>query len=213
MSDYDFEELFAAIDRAVKSEQTAPQALASVVDYCARVHKSPDWKKLAALDIDSDIGRLTVQVAKELEAKPIPAALDGLYFGLFNPVIETDDSEELVTAGIHIAANPYDDDPDWACAARWRLDAPLDSHGLHAMYQIAYTGGKRQLENRAEYPVALTYGALLARDLVKKLRQEFLGKARSRTIVVGFDSGDFLCIGRLDKSGLRFSTSQETFAS
>jgi hypothetical protein len=212
VSDYDFEQLFAVIDGAVKSDQTAAEALASVVDYCAHVHKSLDWKKLRALDIDSDITSVATEVASELKARPIPAKLDGLYFGLFNPIIETDDGKKLTTAGIYLAANPYDnDDPDWACSPSWQ-PAYLDSQGLHAMHQIAYPGGKRRLGVRVEHPVGLAYGALLARGVVMKLGKAILGKARSRTIVVGFDSGDFLCLGRLDARSLWFSTRQDRFA-
>jgi hypothetical protein len=72
---------------------------------------------------------------------------------------------------------------------------------LAKLYKIAYR--EHGLGNDAEYPLCLAYGGLALRDLLRDADPSvFLGKSPSLGIAVGFDSGDFVLVGKLSKAGL-----------
>jgi hypothetical protein len=72
---------------------------------------------------------------------------------------------------------------------------------LVKLYKVAYR--KDGLGNDAEYPLCLAYGSLAVRDLLRDADPSvLLGSSRSLGIAVGFDSGDFVLVGKLSKDGL-----------
>jgi hypothetical protein len=215
MTAYDFPELFTTIERLVKSETPVDEALRRVIDYCSRVHPHPQWERIAALDVAAGLSSIQHRVASMLRESPPSAGLDGFYFGLCNLTYGADDelSEAKTTADMYMTASAYDnDDPDWACAATWRPEGYFESTYLDATYRLAYDGSALQLGNDAEYPLALAYGGLVVRHLGRSIGPDLLlGGAAARTLVVGFDSGDFICVGRVDGGGLIFSRAPERF--
>lgn len=139
---------------------------------------------------------------------PSPAPITGLWLGLFNPTVRG-----RVTADIHLIGAPYDaTDPDWLFRERWGKGTPdSGSTVLDSIYQVAY-GHEAGLGNDAEYPLALAYAALAVRHLAQRMGPTLLGDATQRVLNVGFDSGDFLCIGAIQKDGLIFSENSEVMA-
>jgi hypothetical protein len=72
---------------------------------------------------------------------------------------------------------------------------------MSAIYGIAYKKGG--LENDAEYPLCLAYTAFAVRDLLNVLDASVVLKAVGPVgVAVGFDSGDFLLLGRYARDGL-----------
>jgi hypothetical protein len=86
--------------------------------------------------------------------------------------------------------------PAWWPTARYARSVVLAD-----IYRIAYRKGG--LGNDAEYPLCLGYGAFAVRDLLGKVEPSlFLGESDSVGVAVGFDSGDFVLLGKLGPSGL-----------
>lgn len=160
-----------------------------------------------------------------LSSDPPGASITGLWFGLFNPI-----RQGVPTADLYVAGSPYDsDNEEGNIPLHWRpASEEAGSPVLHGIYRIAYPdflahgdsteaakeayreAMKRLLGNDAEYPLCLAYAALAVRWLATQLEPELLlGGATERVLVTGFDSGDYICIGALTESGLRFSS--ETF--
>ena len=80
---------------------------------------------------------------------------------------------------------------------------------LAETYRIAYRQGalvaeqKGCLGNDAEYPLVLGYGGFAVRELIGQIEPSLLlGKSDSLGVAVGLDSGDFVLLGELTKSGL-----------
>ena len=98
--------------------------------------------------------------------------------------------------------DPNPDDNNWACGpAWWPEDRYAQSSILARIYRTAYR--KNGLGNNAEYPLCLAYGALAVRELLRQLEPDLiLQSSKSLGIAVGFDSGDFVLVGKLDKQGL-----------
>jgi hypothetical protein len=208
MTSYNARELFDEIERVVKSDVSVAEGLHRIIQYCETAHPHPDWSALRTLDVAGDLQRLQQWLDVILRTTPPPATTTGLWFGLFNPAVQG-----RVTADLHLIGAPYDaTDADWLFRQRWGQDTPdADSAVLDSIYQIAY-GREGGLGNDAEYPLALAYAALAVRHLAQLMGQTLLRDAAQRVLHVGFDSGDFLCIGAVQQNGLVFSRSQDVMA-
>ncbi|QQR41796.1 hypothetical protein JKA73_21870 [Myxococcus xanthus] len=209
MPAYDYRKLFGEIERVVKSDLSVAEALLHIIHFCEAARPHPDWSALRALNVEGDLRQLQQWLETIMRTAPPPAPITGLWFGLFNPTVQG-----RVTADIHLIGAPYDaTDPDWLFRQRWGKGTPVSgSTVLDSIYQLAY-GHEGGLGNDAEYPLALAYAALAVRRLSQRMGPSLLGDAAQRVLLVGFDSGDFLCIGSVQKDGLVFSRSSEVVAS
>jgi hypothetical protein len=160
--------------------------------------------------VDGDLPRLREWLQAIMQTMPPPAKITGLWFGLFNPGT----GGGGVTADLHVMGAPYSaEDHDWIFKDRWGQGSTpnAESAVLHEIYQIAYAR-KDGLGNDAEYPLCLAYAALAIRHLAQSLGPSLLRDADQRVLNVGFDSGDFICIGAIRKEGLVFSRSSWSMA-
>lgn len=205
MVSYNVGRLFSEIERVVKSDVPVTEGLLRVIQFCETARPHPDWSALRSLDIGGDLQQLQRWLETVMRQMPPPAPVTGLWFGLFNPVVQG-----RVTADLHLIGAPYSaNDPDWIFRQRWGEDTPdAISAVLDAIYRVAY-GRENGLGNDAEYPLCLAYAALVVRHLAKLMGPTLLGDAAQRVLHVGFDSGDFLCIGAVQRTGLIFSRSRE----
>lgn len=208
MTSYNVGKLFGEIERVVKSDLPITEGLRRIIQFCETARPHPDWSALRAVDAEGDVRHLQGWLEAVMRTMPPPARVTGLWFGLFNPVVRG-----RVTADMHVLGAPYSaDDPDWLFRQRWGEDTPdANSAVLDAIYQVAY-GRQGGLGNDAEYPLCLAYAALAVRQLARDMGPTLLGDAAQRVLHVGFDSGDFLCIGAVQKTGLVFSRSDSVMA-
>lgn len=208
MTSYNARELFDEIERVVKSDLPVEEGLLRIIQYCAATHPHPDWSALRTQDVAGDLRQFQQWLETMMRTMPPPAPITGLWFGLFNPTVQGH-----VTADLHLIGAPYDaTDFNWLFRQRWGSGTPdSGSTVLESIYQIAYRN-EDGLGNDAEYPLALAYAALAIRHLAQRMGPTLLGDATQRVIHVGFDSGDFLCIGAVQQNGLVFSRSPEVMA-
>jgi hypothetical protein len=188
------------VRKELLSKRSLRESMDRIIARCARGVPHEDWEKLRILPYD-DLDDLREWIEKPFRYEPSSKKLAGLWFGLFNPVYE-----QMAVADIYVCgstrfdANPADNSwaggPDW-----WPEDRYAHSPVLARIYKIAYR--KSGLGNNAEYPLCLAYGGLAVGDLLRACDPaEFLGRSPSLGIAVGFDSGDFVLVGSLSKSGL-----------
>ncbi|WP_342377155.1 hypothetical protein NVS55_37830 [Myxococcus stipitatus] len=205
MTSYNAAEFFRELERVVKSDLSVSDAFQRIIRFCAPARPHPDWAALEALDVEGDLRHLQAWLETLLRTSPPPASVTGLWFGLFNPMVK-----DRVTADLHLIGATYDGTAlDWLFRERWGRDTPdAASSVLEAIYQIAY-GRDDGLGNDAEYALALAYAALAVRHVARLMGSRLLGEAVQRVLLVGFDSGDFLCIGAVRKEGLVFSRGRE----
>ncbi len=199
----------------VKSDCAVAEGMSAIVEECARAHPHPDWERFAQLDFTTDLGHLRRWLLDAFSSAPDPAD-DGLWFGLFNPIYDGEDAADM-----RVSAAPYDPESagDWASEVSWTpSNECARSQVLKAIFDIAYGGEglsgddedeaetSNLLGNDAEYPLCLAYAALAVRHLATDLHPLlWLGNADRRLLFVGFDSGDYICIGALTEAGLVFS--------
>ena len=192
--------MHAFIAKEVASKRTLRSSMDRVIARCAGKTPHLDWKELAALPYE-DLSKLRKWIQRPFRLEPSRMPLKGLWFGLFNPIYRGKAVAELYVCGSkRFHRKPIDNSwavgPDW-----WPEERYSHSMLLAKLYAIAYRDGG--LGNDAEYPLCLAYGSLAVRDLVRSIDPAvFLGVSKSLGIAVGFDSGDFVLIGRLSHRGV-----------
>jgi hypothetical protein len=185
------------------------ESMGMLIDQCESARPHADWLKLRALPY-ADLSPLADWLVRPFREEPSIVPLKGLWFGLFNQYNEND----VPVADIYVCGSerfePSLDDRDWACGPDWWPEARYArSNVLADIYRIAYCqyaptaeqqGG---LGNDAEYPLCLGYATFTVRELMSQVDpQLLLGQSSSLGVAVGFDSGDFVLLGRLVRDGL-----------
>jgi hypothetical protein len=116
----------------------------------------------------------------------------GLWFGLVNPVHNGSATLDLYGA----TSTKYDSNGlAWAERRSRSTRCFMGSRVLGEIYSCAY-GAESSLENDAEYPLGLGFGAMIARSILEASPftaplDQIAGAA------VGFESGDFLYLGEV----------------
>jgi hypothetical protein len=185
--DFSLAEIFRVVEKLVQAAPNTEAGMRSLVDECSRMRPHPDWGHFRRLPYAAGAQEVVTWLADTLRRSPPPARVDGLWFGLFNPVYDDGTASDLYVCG-----NPYSPtNGDWACAPHlWKPGTPYSkSELLKAVYRAAY-GGDDPLENDAEYPICLCFAALAVRDSLRAL--DPASKARQCAVFVGFDDGDFV---------------------
>ena len=191
MPELDLAESFDLIQEVVRNETPVSRGMQDLIRWCSARRPHRDWERLGRIRWEEDVQRLARWLESVLRDEPPAPTITGLWFGIFNPVVE-----DSASADLYVAGNPYSGDPDWAVAPAWEAPAAR-SAALAEIYKVAWDGDEA-LGNDAEYPLALGYAALAVRTLAATLnRTILLGSTQGRTFEVGFDSGDAMVVAKL----------------
>jgi hypothetical protein len=187
----------------------AAESMTALIDECEANRPHLDWSRLRTLPY-ADLSPLLDWVQVPFREAPPEVALKGLWFGLFNPCPDgrTPVAEIYISGSDRFDPDPLDN--SWAAGPDWWPDGRYANSAVLAdIYRIAYRQGACATElegclgNDAEYPLCLGYGAFAVRELLSRIDPALvLGRSDSLGVAVGFDSGDFVLVGRLAKDGL-----------
>jgi hypothetical protein len=198
MPSYDYNTLFEHIRAAVAARGTIGQRMHSVIDECERQLPHADWKRMRQIDFDGDLPVLKGWLTYAWLGGAVRPGDQGLCFVLFNTY--TDDGSS--TYDMFVASRPsYDSESDeWRRGIARDTVNYLDSVVLADICSLAHAS-KNGLGHRAEYPLALAYGAIAAcTTLAHEPLPLALGALRGAA--AGFHDGDAFFIGVFDN--LRF---------
>jgi len=205
----DLGQMHGWIVKELASRRSIAESMAGLIDQCETAQPHQDWAKLRTLPY-GDMSQLLNWITRPFREEPPAVPLHGLWFGLFNPCPDG----STPAADIYVCGSErFDPDPDdnsWAVGPDWWPDSRYaNSTVLADIYRVSYRQGagvveqKACLGNDAEYPLCLGYGAFAVRELFGRVAPSMvLGNANSLGIAVGFDSGDFVLLGRLISDGL-----------
>jgi hypothetical protein len=171
-----------------------------LIGRCRDARPHPDWDELAGLPYE-DVADLQDWLYKQFQLYPPKKNLAGLWFGLFNPIYNQVPVADIYVCGTNQFTSDSSDG-QWAVNADWRPKGRYaHSKILASIYKIAYR--ENGLENDAEYPLCLMYGAAVVRELLNSPNVSAITeKCGTPGIAVGFDSGDFVLLGRLTSGGI-----------
>jgi hypothetical protein len=196
----DLAQAFGWVTDTLAGDRPVGQSMRRLVGVCADAYPHRDWNRLRELPF-GDTAPLREWIVRVLEADPPPFPLRGLWFGIFNPSCGGVTSADFYVSG----TDRFDADThsmEWAVRPAWWPDGRCAGSDVMAMiYRVAYE--KDGLGNYAEYPLCLAYTALAVRELLAGAGvRDCVNCAERPGIAVGFDSGDFILLGRLGQSGI-----------
>ncbi len=215
-------------EQVTKSTMSVAEGMSRIIDVFSERHPHPDWERFRALDVEGDLQHLKGWLESVLASEPPGPEVPGFWFGLVNPI-----RAGLPTADIYVCGSPHGpDDEDWGYRTGWEPSGRYArSAVLDGIYRVSYPSFRvtadsseadkasyrnameALLGNTAEYQLALAYGGLVVRCLANELEPELLlSGASERVLFVGFDDGDFLCVGAVTQQGLRVSKETERMA-
>lgn len=196
---YDYSALFVSIGAAAAGEGSLTERMHTLIAHCERQVPHRDWSRMRQIDYEADRHVLGQWLTTFFAEAPPSASFKGLWFGLNNPVVD-----DQPTADIYVSASTkYETGSlDWAVGPVFCPESGyLNSRVLAAVYDLAYSSDAG-LGNDAEYPLALAYGAMVARQALESVRLS--GPfANLSGAAAGFDSGDFLVLGSFLEGRLR----------
>jgi hypothetical protein len=188
---YDITELWELIVTLVAAPGNIAPRMQKLIDYCAAAIPHDQWTKLRYIDYDAESSSY-LEWLTDLTAAARGQSPKGLWFGLVNPVRNGSATLDLYGA----TSTEYDSNGlVWAERISRSTRCFAGSRVLAEIYSCAY-GAENSLENDAEYPLGLGFGAMIARSILEASPltaplDQIAGAA------MGFDSGDVLYLGEV----------------
>lgn len=187
------------VDELNRSRSTG-ESMHALIDECESSYAHADWSRFRKLRFD-DMAPLIQWVQELFRDEPPESPLLGLWFGICTPFRNGEPVTDIYVAGAE-RFEPDPNDNSWAVRPKWRSESRYaHSEVLAEIYRIAHR--KKGLQNDAKYPLCLGYGVFCVRDILSRLDPKLLlGKSNSMGIAVGFDSGDFVLLGKFTANGV-----------
>ncbi|HEY6094732.1 MAG TPA: hypothetical protein VIU93_07245, partial [Gallionellaceae bacterium] len=175
--------IFAHIEATIGSGAEPVAGMGVIIDFCQSRAPEADWQRIRALPFEADLLRLDAWLTSVLVTESPPAAIDGLWFGLFEPV--RDDGEESMDIYI-CGSDHYDPDEDWhdwACnPVYWPARRYANSQVLHGIKAAARL--KPELPyDLSDYALSLAYSSLFVASFARRNAKLLLNGASSRALV------------------------------
>ena len=182
-----FRDIPKLIQKCVRNRTPLTEGMRLWLDYCEHQYPAKVWAGLRKLDYETDFDGLTLWLADLLQSEPPPRTINGLWFGLYNPILK----DGQPTCELYLAGSERFDKPDWQCSPEyWPEGRYAPSDVLTAIYRRCESG-KGAVDILGEAFLCQGYVALvLARWCRGPMRSRLLGEAKSRGIGLGHDSGD-----------------------
>jgi hypothetical protein len=189
---YDYPRLFAKIVATVSDDSLISQRMQDLISECEAQRPHPDWSRVRKIDFEADEEKIESWFSRSFSGAMFSAPPSGLWVGLVN----LSDKRGHTVAEAYAGASPTFQSlsNDWARSIESVTDKNyLGSNVLREIYQVAYEA-EDGLENDAEHPLVLAYGAMATRmALASSMLPTELSAMQG--VAVGFDSGDYLHLG------------------
>jgi hypothetical protein len=192
-----FEESARLIAEVAANPQPIVQGMSKWLDYCASVAPAHEdvWAQLRKLDFENDQRLLTEWLSQLLTAEPPADDINGFWFGLFNPCNDDGEASCQTYLGGSSDFNPDSDSDEWVCNLSYSPKGRYaNSLILPEIYTLVDSIGDDE-DNVSYLGEAFLCHGFLALVISNwchgAMKAHLLGKAKSRAVVMGHDSGDF----------------------
>jgi hypothetical protein len=195
----DTKKMFAQSARMIADLGAKPLAIASGMgqwfDYCENVAPNQNslWKRLRKLDFEGDAQSLSEWLAWLFENEPPPDNINGLWFGLYNPMLDDDEESCQMYVGGSSGFDQNSDSNEWVCQLPWKPEGRYPaSHVLTELFRPVQGITENKVNYLGEAFLCHGYLALVVSTWCHgPMRTILLGDAPIRAVVIGHDSGDF----------------------
>jgi hypothetical protein len=198
--DLDLATMYGWIVEELAAHRPIGEAMNNLIERGAAAQPHSDWGGFRKFPWD-DLSALVQWIEKPFRLEPPAEPLQGLWFGIFNPCYEKGPVSDIYVCGSkRFDANP--DDCEWAVGPDWWPELRYAHSELMAsIYRMVHE--KNGPGGEAEYLLCLGYGAIAVRELLNRVDSRVvLDSVGTPGVAVGFDSGDFVLLGRFTRDGL-----------
>jgi hypothetical protein len=195
----DPDKMFAQSAEMIANVATNPLPIASGMgqwlDYCDEVAPECNslWNRLRSLNYDRDVENLTKWLRRLLRMEPPPDDINGLWFGLHNPVLDDGEPSCQMYMGGSSGFDPSSSSNEWVCQLSWLPEGRYSpSEVLRELYRPVESVTANRVSYLGEPFLCHGYLAFVVSHWCNgPMRASLLGKAPVRAVVIGHDSGDF----------------------
>ncbi|MBZ9686135.1 hypothetical protein G9F72_007285 [Clostridium estertheticum] len=182
------------VGEIVNSDLSITIGMEKLIDHCKGYIESLVWDKLQGLDFEEDELSLKKWVENNLKNQPPIDDVDSLWFGLFDGISNGYEVCSLYLSGASSENDEEDNElylPD---------DRYADSMALRDM-SIILKNESSNVREVGEYILYLGYACLVVKNIFKTLDWGILQNLSNLCeLVVGFDSGDYIVLGNINKT-------------
>lgn len=211
--EFDFEQAYQEIKSLLKKDQDINSAMQQMLDYCNEQYPHQIWNSLRTLNFEDNYTQISFWLDQVLKEQPIPARINGLWFGLCNPHHEGRPTCILYLAG-SAEFSEKDSHANWVREAEyfplkkevlWIAPSSIFQEIHHkAFAKMYHTNEVPEYAHLCDYTLCLSYAALVVKKLCKDFTpDQWLGKATTRNIATGFDDGDYINMAKVDQNGIQ----------
>lgn len=195
----DYGKLGEVISEELSAGRRLSDSMGRLIDFCESGRPHSDWQRFRELPYDN-LSSLQQWIVRPFLREPPTEMINGLWFGLFNPVIGGEPVADLYVCGsTHFDAK--DETFDWACDPEWWPEFRYArSEILAEIYRIAYQPDG--LNNDAEYPLCTLYASLAVLKILSPV-PEPIAQFTGLGVGVGYDGGGGRLLGVLGSDGVQ----------
>lgn len=183
-------------DQLIHAVATQPEKMAlgmtPWLDYCDRVapKKKRLWSRLRKLDYDVDFHQLTQWLTKLLRKTPPGPEINGLWFGMYNPIGKGGEETCQPYLGGSTGFKPRSKSNEWVCDLTYFPKGRYANSSILAEVFQSVDQGADDIAVLGEAFLGYGYMALTAAKWCHSdVRLQLLGDAPMRAIAIGHDSG------------------------
>jgi hypothetical protein len=181
----------------IRAGSGASVVVPAAIELCKPVAVSETWDRIASVGWASDREHCRRWFVALLAAEPPVQAINGFWFGIFNPVRAGEAASDFYVTG----SQTFPSD-DWLFDTAWRpVGRYAQSPAQALIYRLGAEGGDDVLAV-ADYVLTFAHAAGTVNDFIEDLGKLLHGGASSRAVAVGHDSGDAMFLGTLTAAGM-----------
>lgn len=185
----------------IRDSSDARAALQAIVDRCAGEAPDPCWDTIGRIDFDAAWRAEEGWFEELLASEPPAREINGLWFGIFNPVYDEGPVSDFYAAG----SSHFGADPEWMCQLDWWPEARYAHSEAQAEIYQQGSAGSADAAYLADYVMTFAHASLAIQRLLLQPREALTQLARTHgqvAVAVGHDSGDAVLLGTLRTNGL-----------
>lgn len=194
--------VFSRIESLIRDTSSVSAKMSQVIDACEAGYPHHGWRVLRDLPYDDEAAGLRSWIPQVLREEPPPFLIRGVWIGIGNFILDDRETSDMHVIG-SATYDAQDVDQNWAVDAGYRPEnSDAGSAVLDSIYDIAYRRFP-ELENEAEWSLCLAYAAFAVAEILRTETPSYFCSDQEVGVVVGFDEGDSVSIGRVTDEGLR----------
>jgi hypothetical protein len=185
---------------AIRDSADPRIALRDVIERCAAESADPAWGPVAEIDFERIWETDRVWFDGLVRDEPPGDAINGLWFGVFNPVRD----DGVVASDFYAAGSSrFGDDPEWMAHLEWWPENRYAHSDAQAQIYELGSRGSPDTAHLADYVLTFAHAALTARRLLEEPSPAVttLAALSPLAVAVGHDSGDGVLLGTLTPTG------------